>query len=209
MGDLVHICTGFFAEGGDRIDGGDTLREEGVRSQFGELRRPEVGGEHLLRRDPLAVDISKVLHRLVPVWGQLTTDEDAVWLQEIIYCCALCEELRVGEDLKADAVFFGGVGREDCTHGIGSLHGNGRFLDDNLGRGGDLCDLARCELPVREICSGSSSNTRLLCWGVDGDEYDVRIHDRLLDISGEDQAHRWGETTSSTLRYAAHSGRQR
>jgi hypothetical protein len=55
-GDFIDIGAGGFAEGGDRVDGGDALGEEGVGDEFGEFGGPEVGGDDALAGDPVGVD---------------------------------------------------------------------------------------------------------------------------------------------------------
>lgn len=49
--DLVDVGTGDLTDGGEGVDGRDTLGEHGVGGELGKLGRPEANGEDLLSSD--------------------------------------------------------------------------------------------------------------------------------------------------------------
>ncbi len=59
--DLGDIRLSLFTEGGNSIDRGDPLGEEGIGNQLGELAAPDIGGDDLLPRDPVCVDLRQCL----------------------------------------------------------------------------------------------------------------------------------------------------
>ncbi len=66
-----------------------------------------------------------------------TADQNAIRVLEIAHRGAFRQELRIRQDLKTN---FRAIGREDRGDRLGSLHGNGRFFDDDLRRVGMLGD---------------------------------------------------------------------
>ena len=54
--DLLDIGASCLTECGDGVDGGDTLCQESVGRQLGELCTPQVGGQDALFRDPVLID---------------------------------------------------------------------------------------------------------------------------------------------------------
>ena len=55
MSDLLHISPGGFAQGCDRVDRTDALRQERVGGELGKLRAPKVGAQDFLLRHPVAI----------------------------------------------------------------------------------------------------------------------------------------------------------
>mmetsp|Transcript_17313 Transcript_17313/g.31981 ORF Transcript_17313/g.31981 Transcript_17313/m.31981 type:complete len:321 (-) Transcript_17313:629-1591(-) len=54
--DFGNVGTGCFAERRNGVDGRNTLRQESICNQFGQLGRPQVGGQDLFTRHPVCVD---------------------------------------------------------------------------------------------------------------------------------------------------------
>ena len=184
MGDLLDIGFGALTEGGDSIDGGDALGEEGVGDELGELRGPEVGGDDALTGDPVGVEVDDGLDGLLPGGGVVPADEDAIGGFEIADGGAFSEEFGVGEDFEADAV---AVGVEDVLHGVGGADGEGGFFDDDLGGGGGAQDLAGGLLPILEVGGTTGALPEGFGGGVDGDEDDVCLVDVVVDVVGGEE----------------------
>lgn len=182
-GNLIDIGAGGLADGGNGVDGGNTLGKERVGDELGELGRPDVGLEDALLGDPVVVDIGEDLAGLAAGLVHGSTDEDTVRLVEVVHGSSLSEELRVGQDIEAGL----SCAVEDGGDSLGRLDGNSRLLDNNLGGLGDGCNLTGSELPVGEVGGTAGANSNLLRRGVDGDEDDVSLLDSLVNLGGEEQ----------------------
>eukprot|EP00760_Papus_ankaliazontas_P012579 PhM_4_TR15406/c0_g1_i1/m.8621 len=105
---LVDVGAGLLAQSADGIDGRNALRQEGVRGQLGEFRRPHVRRDDALVGHPAAVHAGEHVHGGLAGRVALTTDKDAVRHEKVVDGGALSEELRVGQDregcLAADRV---------------------------------------------------------------------------------------------------------
>lgn len=142
------------------------------------------------------------------------TDEDPVRGEEVLDGGTFGQELGVGQDVEPAAGL--GVGLEDGPHGpvqsekqggfrdqsmrwiqgesrretvdsLGGPAGDGRLLDDNLGRGRDLGDPSGSQLDVVQVGGETSTETRLLGRSVDRDEDQVGLGDTLVDLGREEQ----------------------
>src|SRR5690606_4005502 len=184
VGDLVNVGAGGLAEGGDGVDRGDALREEGVGDEFGELGGPEVGGDDALAGDPAGIDRGEGLDGGVALGGAFAADEHAVGVEQVGDGGALGEELGVGEDLADAAV---AVGLDDLLDGLGGLYRDGGLFDDDLGGGGDLGDGPGHGLDVAQIGGAAGTDAVGFGGGVDRDEDDVGGGDGGLDVGGEEE----------------------
>uniref|UniRef100_J3ND73 Uncharacterized protein n=1 Tax=Oryza brachyantha TaxID=4533 RepID=J3ND73_ORYBR len=181
---LGDVGAGGLAERGDGVHGGDPLRQERVRRELRELRRPQVGGEDPLLGDPVRVHLLESLDGLPPLGGLPAADEHPVGLEEVLDGGALREELRVGEDLVADAL---AVVRQDLLDRLRRLDGDGGLLDDDLVGPGHVGDHACGALPVGEVGGLARPEAARLGRRVDGDEDDVRLGDVPLDVGAEEE----------------------
>ncbi len=184
-GDLIDIRAGGFTEGGDRVDRGNALGEEGVGDELGKLGRPEVGGDDALARDPSGIDRGHRLDRGVSGIGGLAADQDAVRVFEVGHGGALGEELGIGEHLEGGAA--GGIGGDDGLDGAGGFDRDGAFLDDDLVAVGNLGDQARGGLDVAQIGGTAGSDAVGLGRRADADEDQVGGGDGVADVGGEMQ----------------------
>ncbi|BAS84779.1 Os03g0425450, partial [Oryza sativa Japonica Group] len=185
VGDLGDVGAGGLAERGHGVDGRDPLGQERVGGELGQLGGPEVGGEDPLLGDPSGVHVLERLDGGAPRGGLAAADEDAVGGEQVADGGALGEELRVGEDLEADAV--AAVVVEDLLDGLRGLDRHGGLLDDDLvGRrhGGDH---PRRALPVGEVGGLAGAEAAGLGGGVHGDEDDVGLADVPLDVAAEEE----------------------
>uniref|UniRef100_A0A8R7U5F2 Uncharacterized protein n=1 Tax=Triticum urartu TaxID=4572 RepID=A0A8R7U5F2_TRIUA len=183
-GHLGDVSAGGLAQRGDGVDGGDALREEGVGGELGQLGRPEVGGDDAVLGDPARVHALEDLHGGLALGGLAAADEDAVGREEVPHGGALGEELRVGQDLVADAAAVVG---EDLLDGLRGLDGHGGLLDHDLVGAGDVGDHARGALPVGEVGGLAGAEAAGLGGGVDGDEDDVRLAHVPLHVGAEEE----------------------
>ena len=94
--DFIDIGAGGFAEGGNRVDRGNPLGEEGVGDELGKLGRPEVGGEDALAGNPVGIDRDERLDGGVSFGRGFAADEDAVRAFEVLDGGAFREELGIG-----------------------------------------------------------------------------------------------------------------
>jgi hypothetical protein len=101
-GNLVNIGTSLLANGGDGVDGRDTLSQHRVGNELGELRRPNVGGQNALARDPGVVDLGESLSSSLTGGGRSGTDKDAVRVEKIVDGGTGSQELGVGENLEVN-----------------------------------------------------------------------------------------------------------
>lgn len=183
-GDLVDVGAGAFAEGGDGVDGGDALGEEGVGDEFGEFGGPEVGGEDAFAGNPAGVDADEGFDGGLAFGGGFTADEDAIGVFEVGDGGAFGEELGVGEDLE---FAVGGVGAEDGFEGFGGFDGDGGFFDDDFGAVRDFGDGAGGEFDVAEVGGATGTSAVGFGGGADGDEDDVGVFDGLDDVGAEEE----------------------
>eukprot|EP00756_Hemistasia_phaeocysticola_P016216 Hpha_TRINITY_DN15462_c0_g9::TRINITY_DN15462_c0_g9_i1::g.175677::m.175677 len=97
-GNLVNVGSGGLTHGGDGVDGGDTLGEEGVGDEFGKFGAPQVRGEDPLLWHPVLVHRREQLHRRLALLVDVASDQHPVRLQEILHGGTLGQELRVRKD---------------------------------------------------------------------------------------------------------------
>jgi hypothetical protein len=80
------------------------------------------------------------------------------------------------------------------THGIGDQlscsAGNGRLLHDDGTLAGILSNNSGNSLESSHVCRAASTDTTVLCWGVDGYQHNVRLGNALADISREEEVGR-------------------
>ena len=72
---LLHIGAGGFTERRDGVDGGDTLRQEGVGGELGELSAPQIGGEDALAGHPVLIHTLEHLDGSLAAHGFLAADQ--------------------------------------------------------------------------------------------------------------------------------------
>jgi hypothetical protein len=101
-GDLIDISASLLADGGDGVDGGDTLSQHRVGNKLSELGRPDVGGQNALARNPSVVNLDESLSSSLTGGGRSRTDQDTVRVEEIIDGGTGSQELGVGENLEMD-----------------------------------------------------------------------------------------------------------
>ena len=65
--DLRHVSASGLAERRDGVDGGDALRQHGIRGQLAQLGAPQAGAQHALARHPALVYACQRLHRCTPL----------------------------------------------------------------------------------------------------------------------------------------------
>ncbi len=182
VGHLVDIGFGGFAEGGDRIDGGDPLGQKGVGRELGKLGGPEVGGQNLLLRHPGRVDIDELLDRGLAFGRLVATDQDPVRIFEILDGGALGQELGIGKNLKF-APF--GIGFEDALDRFGRAHRQGGFFHHDLVVLTHFGDLAGTLLDIAEVGCPAGTDAVGLGRRVDRDEDHVRLADGRIHIGRE------------------------
>ena len=182
--DLRHIGAGGLAQCRDGVDGRHALGEEGVGHELGQLGRPQVGGQDVLRVDPVGVDAGELLGGGDALGILLAADEDAVGLHEVVDGGTLGEELRIGQYLELEALL---VDLEDAADGLGRADGDGRLLHDDLVGRRDLGNFPGAQLAVLDVGGPSGADALRLGRGVDGDEYDVGLDDLGVDVGGKEQ----------------------
>lgn len=177
VSDLVNGSTGGLADGGQGVDGRDSLGEHSVGSELGELGRPEADGEDSLLGDPVGVDVGEGLASVLARLALERTDQNTVRGEQVIDGGTLGKELclsagvrcqlrtwqltRVGEDVEGASRLR--VGLEDGSHGtiasgpnlqraerdsLGGSARDSRLLNHDLGRGRNLGDSSRSELEI-------------------------------------------------------------
>lgn len=100
----------------------------------------------MVLRNPVSVDVGEGLASLETLLGLERTDEDSIGREQVADSGTLGEELGVAEDVESDT--GSRVGVENGSHRLRSSAGNGRLLDNDLGRGSDSSDLSSGELNV-------------------------------------------------------------
>lgn len=156
-GDLSDIGADLLADGGDGVDGGDSLGEEAVGGQLGELGGPDVGGDDALARHPAVVEVNHDLEGGETVGGLLGAEEDTRGLEKIVDGGTLSEELGVVDDAELDA----GIGLlEDSLEGGGGTDGDGGLLNDNLVVLGATSDGTGGELEVLQVGGRAGADTK-------------------------------------------------
>ena len=184
VGHLGDVGLGLFAEGGDGVDGGDALGQEGVGRQLGQLAGPQVGGDDALAGHPLGIDVDDGLDGLLARGGLPPADQHPVGVLHVADGGALGQEFGVGDHVEKEALV---VGVEDALHGLGGAHGQGAFFHDDFGRGGVLQDLAGRLFPVLQIGGFARALAKGLGGGVDADKDDVGLGDVAVDLGGEEE----------------------
>jgi hypothetical protein len=102
LGDLIDISTGLLADGGDGVDGRNTLSQHGVGNELGKLGRPDVGGQDTLARNPGVVNLDESLGSPLTGGGRGGTDQNTVRIEEIVDGGTGSQELGVGENLEVN-----------------------------------------------------------------------------------------------------------
>ena len=77
---LLNISSCGLAESRDRVDGGDTLCQEGVGGELGQLCAPKVGGQDPFLRNPVLVHALEHSHCSLATGSLLASDEDLATL---------------------------------------------------------------------------------------------------------------------------------
>jgi len=181
-GHLRDIRLGFLAQGRDGVDGGDTLGQEGVGHQFGQLAAPDIGGDDPIPGNPAGVDFHNGVPGRSSPFSFPGTNEDPVGIFQIPDRRSFGEKFRVGQDVKGNAV---GLAVENPLHGQGRLDRQGALFDDDLVRDGVFQDLAGCLLPVLEIGGHAGAGAEGFRGGVDADEDDVAVANSTFDVGAE------------------------
>mmetsp|Transcript_89322 Transcript_89322/g.193335 ORF Transcript_89322/g.193335 Transcript_89322/m.193335 type:complete len:212 (-) Transcript_89322:311-946(-) len=161
--DLVNVSVRLVAQSSDGIDGRDTLGQEGVRDQLGELGGPQVGGDDALRLDPVRVNRHEGGDGSQAFGGLVAADEHSGREQQVLHGGALGQKLGVTQHLEL-------VGRGAGKHSLdrlGRSDGDSGLLNHNLISLGHLSDLSGAELAVLDVGCAAGSNTRGLGGGVD------------------------------------------
>ena len=148
-GDFIDVGTRCLAKGGDGVDRRDSLGEEGVGDEFGQLGRPEIGGEDALAWNPAGINRGQRFDGGIAFRGDFAADEDAVGGFEVFDGGAFGEEFGVGEDLESGAVR--GVGREDRLDRRCRFHGDRALFDDDFVAHGNFRDQAGGGFDVAKI----------------------------------------------------------
>ena len=177
VGYLVDVGAGGFAERGHGVDGGDSLRQERVGGQLGELRGPQVGCDDVILRDPVRVHGLECGDGSLALGGHAAADEHAVGFVEVGNGGALGKKLRIGQDLEVDPFV---VVREDLLDGLRGLHRDRGLLHHDLVALGHIRDHPCRALPIGEIRGLAGSQAARLCGGVHGHEHNVRLGNVLL-----------------------------
>ncbi len=183
-GDLGDIRLRLFTEGGDGVDRGDPLGEEGVGNQFGELAAPDVGGDDLLFRNPVCVDVHQGLSGLQAAVRFPRADEDPVRLFQIADGGSLREKLGVGKDVEADAVL---PAVQDSFHRERGPDGKGALFDHDLGGFRKFQNLAGGLFPVLEIGGHPGAEAEGLGRRVHADKDDIIFPDSPFDVRAEEE----------------------
>jgi len=187
MGYLLHIGSGGFTEGCDRIDRADALGQEGIGGELGELRAPEVGAQDPLLGHPMAVHTGQGLNR-----GRIfTADQDPIRRFEIGNCGALSQKFRIGEHREG----FGRPrtghlslgGSQNRLHGFGGAHRQGALLHYNRVALRTCGDLAGRGFYPAQVTRLAGANTLGFGGGVHRKEHHVSRGDRRLDSRCEVQ----------------------
>ena len=95
------------ADGAERVDTTQSLRQHGISPELGQLRRPAVHRLDQIARHPCLVNRGQRSGSLVPGWCLLRSDQYSRGMQEVGYCRTLGQELGVGEDFELRLVVRG------------------------------------------------------------------------------------------------------
>ena len=93
---FVHVRTGRFAQGRDRVDRRHALSQERVGGQLRQLGAPEVRRQDPFARDPVGVNRRQRLHGL----GRLAADQHAIGVQQVLDGGAFGQELGVAQHVE-------------------------------------------------------------------------------------------------------------
>ena len=166
-------------------DNGTNLSQHGVCGQLRQFRRPKTDGQDSLTRNPVGVDGGQTLACALTGFGLERTDQDSVGGEQVLDGGTLGQEFRVGQNVELASGLS--VSLENGSHRFGGSARDGRLLDNNLGRVGDLGDPSGSQFDVVQVCGETSAETTLLGRGVNGNEDQVGFGDSLVDFSGEEQ----------------------
>jgi hypothetical protein len=204
---LLDIGAELLAQSRHGIDAGDALGKHSVGHQLCELGRPCVDRQDAGGGDPRRVNALQCVGGLDAFGCGGAADEDAIGVHEVLDGTALREELGVVQDLervvgtvevelrKADQSYatMGGRsergGRERVTYNVSDhvcgTARNSALLDNDGSLLCVLCDHASGTLEDAEIRRGSCAEAVQLCGGVDADEDNVSLGDRLSHFGRE------------------------
>ena len=93
VGDFIDGSTGGLANGGESVDGGDTLSKHGVGGELGELGGPKTDGKDTLLGDPVGVDVHERLASGKTRLGLERTDKNTVRSEKVVDGGTLGKEL--------------------------------------------------------------------------------------------------------------------
>jgi hypothetical protein len=183
-GNLVNISTSLLANGGDGVDGRDTLSQHRVGNELGKLRRPNVGGQNALARDPGVVDLDESLGSSLAGGGRSGTDKDTVRVEKIVDGGTGSQELGVGENLEVNTRAVHG---ESISDKLGSSARNSGLLNNDGTLTSVLSNDASNGLESGHISGTAGTDTTVLGGGVDGNENDIGLADVLGNVGREEQ----------------------
>mmetsp|Transcript_3209 Transcript_3209/g.7470 ORF Transcript_3209/g.7470 Transcript_3209/m.7470 type:complete len:224 (-) Transcript_3209:542-1213(-) len=116
---LLDVGAGSLTQFTNGIDGRDTLGQESIGNKLRKLRRPEVRGDDVIIWNPVLVDPNETCNSCLSLLSHQTPNQNSIGLFEILHGCTLSEELRIGENLKADLAI---IGHEDLAHRMSSTN---------------------------------------------------------------------------------------
>mmetsp|Transcript_7920 Transcript_7920/g.17017 ORF Transcript_7920/g.17017 Transcript_7920/m.17017 type:complete len:371 (+) Transcript_7920:434-1546(+) len=181
-----HVGTRNLAQGRNGVDRRHALRQKGVGDQFGQLGRPQVGGQDIVARNPVGVYADHGFDGLESLGGLWSTDQDTIGIVQIRHRGTLGQKFGVAQDLEGDVGFFL-VGGQDAVDGLGRADGHGRFFDNNLGRRRDSGNVAGTQFAVFDVGGRTGSDSLGFCGRVDRDENDIGFGDFLVQIRRKKQ----------------------
>lgn len=171
------------AQGRDGVDGRDTLRQKGVGGQFGQLSRPEVGGNDALARHPALIDRHDLLDGRSARGRALAADQHAVGVLQVVNGRALCQKLGIRDDIKVHASPRLRV--KNALHRFSCSHRQRALFHDDLGRARMLQNLARCPLPVLQVGGSSGALAERLGGRVHAHKDDIGRGNLRLGVGAE------------------------
>mmetsp|Transcript_55998 Transcript_55998/g.149384 ORF Transcript_55998/g.149384 Transcript_55998/m.149384 type:complete len:317 (-) Transcript_55998:30-980(-) len=189
-GNLADISASTLAYARHRVDAAHPLRKERVSDKFGKLRTPEICGENAFAWNPIGVDVDKDLHRVNSFGSLCTTNQDAVWIVQVLHGGALSKEFGIGENPEtfSNCARVGRlVGQQHPFQSSCSPNWHSRFLDHDLAAGRMLCDRPAHTLNEPEVSSTARTNSGLLRRRVHRRKYDVRVLDAFGYVGGEEE----------------------
>lgn len=184
LGDLIDISTGLLADGGDGVDGRNTLGQHRVGNELGKLGRPDVGGQDTLARDPSVVNLDESLGSPLTGGSGGRTDKNTVRVEEIVDGGTGSQELGVGENLEVNART---IHVKSISNKLSSSARNSRLLDNDSTLTGVLSNDTSNSLESGHVSGAAGTNTTVLGGGVDGNKDNIGLADVLSNIGREEQ----------------------